>query len=459
MNEHFFEQLENTGLIKNGVVDKDKVARINVTKLVEIAEQSTELTSAESFEREQSAFAHCASLSLSGDSVYCRKFDCRLSRAFELAQFALLYSDRVYIKNFLMDYAPPFGAYGRSASQFKKDFAQDLEIIAELQPLISKGIIVPFTPPLGFCPCCLAKQFLDSDRDARFQEAYEHLKAEYLDKVSYLLRWTGKDYQITIKGPEKLIDHGALTKRIGALPHKLRKSPDIIKSARSRKDILLPKEHVLELGLNEEFADKDIQSIGLELAASQSLNTSYLTERPLHIEFLNSLNQDPTLERRNQIAQKYLTSIVPFLNDVAINDLMRLRENERESFILYRESLNKAIDEYKKTSSNFSEVDAKALYSDVIEPKLVRLDQKVKAAKRSFLKESARETAAWVGAISFGIYTGFIPSDLIAAAKLLGMTKVVADFIKSTMTRTDIKESIRNEDLYFLWKVREASKS
>ena len=62
-------------------------------------------------------------------------------------------------------------------------------------------------------------------------------------------------------------------------------------------------------------------------------------------------------------------------------------------------------------------------------------------------------------AISFGIYSGFIPADLIAAAKLLGMGKVAADFLKSAMERADTTASIREEEMYFLWRVRQAAKS
>ena len=122
------------------------------------------------------------------------------------------------------------------------------------------------------------------------------------------------------------------------------------------------------------------------------------------------------------------------------------------------ESLNKAIDDYKTVGQDFNERDAKAIYSDIIAPKLAGLDRTVKAARRTLIKDTIRETGAWVGAISFGIYLGIIPAQLIEAAKLLGMTKLLAEFLKTTLSRGDVTGNIRNEDLCFLWKVRQRSR-
>jgi hypothetical protein len=139
MNEPFFELLENTGLIRNEVVDADKIAHAKVSTLVEIAEQSAELTSADRLASESSIFAHSASLSLGATRAYCSAETCRINRA-------LLYSDRVYIKNFLADHAP--NATKRrvpSDTRFREYFSQDLRILNELRPLITAGVIVPFS--------------------------------------------------------------------------------------------------------------------------------------------------------------------------------------------------------------------------------------------------------------------------------------------------------------------------
>src|SRR5437879_2009746 len=107
MNEHFIDHLENTGLIRNGTVNMRKIARARLSTLADIAAESTEITSAEHLKREQTIFAHSASMSLGGDRTdHCGNLECRLQRAYELAQFSTLYSDRVYVRNFSSRYLP-----------------------------------------------------------------------------------------------------------------------------------------------------------------------------------------------------------------------------------------------------------------------------------------------------------------------------------------------------------------
>lgn len=112
----------------------------------------------------------------------------------------------------------------------------------------------------------------------------------------------------------------------------------------------------------------------------------------------------------------------------------------------------------KNWNESFTEQDAREIYSDIINPQLTKLDLKVKSAKRDLLKLSYRKGLAWTATISFGIYSGFIPSNLAAAATALGFSKVAADFLEMAMNKSDSEDNIRNDDMYFLWKVRQLSK-
>jgi hypothetical protein len=55
---------------------------------------------------------------------------------------------------------------------------------------------------------------------------------------------------------------------------------------------------------------------------------------------------------------------------------------------------------------------------------------------------------------SAGFYFGFVESSLIAAANALGLTKVAADLAYGMMASSG-EDSIRNENMYFLWKIRQ----
>jgi hypothetical protein len=202
MNEHFLEHLDNVGLINNGVVNTSKISRSRLSTLADIAEQSADLTSSERFGREQSIFAQSASLSMGGDRTdYCGTLECRLARTYQLAQFASLYSDRVYVRSFLSKYSSAaVPMYKGFEDLFRQNLIEDLTIVNELRPLIAKGIIVPFSTPMRYCPCCLAKLYLKDEFHAPFSRAYEQLKTEYLDNVSYTLKARDEQYRLVYKG-------------------------------------------------------------------------------------------------------------------------------------------------------------------------------------------------------------------------------------------------------------------
>src|SRR5262249_27371069 len=101
---------------------------------------------------------------------------------------------------------------------------------------------------------------------------------------------------------------------------------------------------------------------------------------------VQSVSNNQDIERRNSIACKYLSSMVPFVEDVAIADLIKLRNREEDAFIRYRRALNQAIDEFKE-GGTFTERDARTLYSDVIARRLSSLEQGMKDARGDLLRK------------------------------------------------------------------------
>jgi hypothetical protein len=206
------------------------------------------------------------------------------------------------------------------------------------------------------------------------------------------------------------------------------------------------------------LADDAIRNISFELLSAQCFGASLLTDSLLDTQALHVLGRDSDLERRNGLVQQHLTSIVPFVEGVSIDALIKLREEEGEAFVLYRKALNQAIEEYRGCGGSFTENDARALYGDVIAPKLAAMDNKIRSARKSLFKGTAVKIGAWAGAITFGVYAGFVPPDLVLAAQALGLTQVAAELAGSTMTGLDADQHVREDSLYFLWKVSQLSR-
>src|SRR5712691_5652954 len=104
MNSLLFEQIDNSDLLVEGAPNFDAVSKMTAFDIIEFASQSRDLTSAVDLPRQSGLLTHSASFSLGGSAWPCSAVDCRLEKARQLAQFAAFYSDKVYIRNFIVDH-------------------------------------------------------------------------------------------------------------------------------------------------------------------------------------------------------------------------------------------------------------------------------------------------------------------------------------------------------------------
>lgn len=458
MNDPLFELLSNADLVKNDQLNIDKVRKLSIKQIIDLSHQSAALTSIRDIPKERSIFVHSASRSLTGDRWPCREVSCRLRRATNLAQFAALYSECVYFRNYLADYSiHPEMVQKEKVGELRSRFADDLSVLLYLRPLIEQGAVVPVTPP-RFCVHCLATQSFGPDEDGRFKTTFRDLAQRYLDETTVTYRYRDGLYRFIIRGPDLLIDHGAMA-IVSPEPHKLIAAmPRLMKDISAGKEMPLSQSLVKRIGLARRLAAGVEAGISFELATSHSIGTMFLTDREIDIEVLGQLSGNPELKQRNLMFQKHLTCIVPFIDAISPTDLMRLRNREEDSFILFRSALTKAIYEYKGNETELTERSAKQIYGDILQPQLAKLDSKVSSARRTLLKKTTAQLATWTAAISIGLYLGFLPSGIAAAAAALGLTKVLADMGQEFLIKRDVEEEVRQEEMYFLWKVKQLSR-
>jgi hypothetical protein len=57
--------------------------------------------------------------------------------------------------------------------------------------------------------------------------------------------------------------------------------------------------------------------------------------------------------------------MVPFVGDIRIPDLLKLRNREVEAFLNYRKALKKAVGEFTSRDAAFTEKQAREIYSDI----------------------------------------------------------------------------------------------
>jgi len=453
-----FELLENAGLIRGSHVDERRVYRLSAGQLSDIGAQAAVVTRAESLAHEVGSMTHSATLSLGGGTDPCASISCRIRHVDQLAQFAAFYSDRVYIHNFLSDHEHrPHSEYIPSIEERRHTLVNDLKVLSQVRPLIEAGLIVPVTSTEEVCLQCIALGAFGADADKRFLRERRLLAKRFFKEMTVTLNYFEGEWSLACEAPEELLEHRGAYFSYDAPPEPLCKMPRILQRALDGETVLLSKEVRRKLKQHEDSASCVFGSVVFEMAVSQVLRTSYLSETELPVRVLSAISGDHDLARRNHLVQKHLTSVVPFIGDLSPTAVIRLRQREQESFLTYRQALNRAIDNVRAQRANLKENDARAIYSDVVAPELARLDRAVRIARRDLLKNLARSVGAWAGAITFGMYTGLLPDQLVGAAKVLGMTKILADLSQTAAKLASPRDTIKKEDLYFLWRVRQMS--
>ena len=431
------------------------VSSLSLSNLVEVAQEIEDVIRSEHRPVKNPIFSHSASLGLGGSRLECANLDCRISRINELARFALMYSDKVFISSFLSDYKHI--EHNEELELAKEQFYEDLFVLYKIRHLLERGYIRFFAPETDICFSCQAKEFLGDKAGKKFDKEYRILQKSYLNKMSVSCEMEEDIYGFSCDGPYPYFDHERIRVH-REVPHEISTRPRIMSRIRKGDPVPLSKRLIRELSFHTDLSHQIAQNAIHGLATSTCLNTTFVTEHDLHISFLNSLHPSPEIRRRNYMALNYLSSMVPFVEDVAIADIIKLRQREEEAFLAYRKALNVAIDNFSRFDKSFTVRDAESLYADVISPSLASLDQKVNQAKRDLVKKPFRSLTGIVGVISFGILTGLVPADISAIATAIGLVKFGADLVQQTMALGDKENAIKGDQFYFLWKVKKKAK-
>ena len=342
MTSLIIEQLENADLISGNSVNREKIHSLNLSEILDIANESVELTTIEENKNDHTGFSHSASLSLGGSSYPCSSLQCRLDKVKHLAQFAALYSDRIYIHNFFADHlnhldrkTPP------NEEWLRKRFATDVAIYGFLRPLITAGYIIPVTPP-RYCSHCFVEHILGHDDDKNLHRVFNGLIDRYTDSITATLYWHPGRYDVHIRGPESLIEHGFVGGRSLNEPPR-DKLPARIPSNQAKGHIDLQKQEISQLDLDRYLAAEVFESVLFEAAIAQILGANFLCERSLHIEILQKISKSPEHNCRNQAILDHLSCLVPFIANASPKDLLKLRNEETEAFLVSGQSHYKLL--------------------------------------------------------------------------------------------------------------------
>jgi hypothetical protein len=393
----------------------------------------------------------------------CTYSKCRLRRVDDLSRFAALYSDSVYIQSYfdwLNHLHIPEDTY--QESHLRNSISGSIKIINAMKPLIQNGILRFLPAGFALCKTCYAEvmgqqEELNAGLDnqiKQLEKIYSNTTSANLKVLSTPSSYDGHIYEYHVTCDEDLYDHGDYVLYISKLPQILLRK---LANQPSLKQHHLSASEILRAHVNR----KTLKTIAMDVSCLKfyclNANLKYLTDRTIDISLLQAATQEHNLLKYNDILSTQLIFEMPIFSDIPLSYLLTVRANEHDAFITYRETINSLVDEYIAQGHKLSAKIAKQIYSDIIQPNLLTLDKKISKIRRSAILKSLSKVALSTSALVFGLYGNYIPAEIrpllisYGFIKALNTAESLPDLIRTPA-------EIRNDNLYFLWKLSRKSK-
>ena len=429
-NEEFFKYVQEA--------DNDELAEF-VNLFNDIIESSY------SEEKNNDKFNFIANSTLSGLSFPCGEIDCKINSIYSLARNAILYADTVYLQNPFEQYLN----YKEFNDKIRQDLIGDLIVLSYIRPLLEEKIFKIAVSKVHFCHDCYTK----------FQENYlqpfdwnlktvEPLITQYLiENIDFHLHWNYENIGLEISGNNDLLNHPMVVNFLKYVPENLESK------AKKGERIKLNNSEIKDSGVTYFLLDEIEKNLSIQDFYSTYYSCHVLTDREFDIKLLKLINKDIYEQnaRQGEII-KNLNHLVPFIDEVPITKLIKLRKKEGESFQVYRDKINSL------SKNNLLTIqDSKQIYQDEIRPELNKINLTLKNNKKILWGNIKSNVFLASTYISTSLFTGILPTNIdkiVASVGGFGFAKNIGQDVLKLLK----KPEVRNKELYFLWKIKQENK-
>lgn len=389
-------------------------------------------------------FSFIANSSLSGGSHPCSAPECRKQKLDQLASFAALYADEVYIQN-------PFESILLRGGQAIREVERH-EVLAGIQnylylrPLIEKGLIKYATTNFNFCEQHsneVGKPLAESIRkkeDKLIHTLEEHLKGSCRVTFDFTEGNKAKPF-LKITGPEDVIAHG------GVYLHSYEPISEMFTPFMKEKSPYILSQDEIE---GSRVLDQIIGPIVNDLSTQEwhsALNgTSYLCDNKTQMEVASKINSK-VYAANSDVFEKSLKHYLPAIYSKDPSAIMELRLREEEAFAVYRDKLNKFMQE----SSSWGGVEVSKIFRDQLLPEINLIEKKVKDWKSNARAGITEKLLFGTATASIGLYEGMLPANIGEIVTAIGGVSAVAGTLMEYNKTLKEKQEARKNDFYFLW--------
>jgi hypothetical protein len=195
-----------------------------------------------------------------------------------------------------------------------------------------------------------------------------------------------------------------------------------------------------------------------QLLCSNSIGfgLTHLIGRKGEVEYLSLFKLEQEADARTAaLTEKFLHEI-PLLSDVPIASVLKLRNQKRDAFITYRDTLNKLISEHLERGGGLSHEDASNLYADVLAPRISRLRIEANNFRKSQRIRASVKLLTSGALVGLGVVGGVLPSQLADLIRVIGGISVFKDIVECASESLSSPASVQTNDLYFLLRLQSA---
>lgn len=453
-----YDLLRKKGLINDSVIDKKIMDDWSINNILDFNEQINSLIKPinKISSKELPTYKFTANAELSGQAYGgCIGPNCRIKSIEELSRFAALWADKVYVHSYFDEHEIMSRTSLLTESRIKNfDFryiySGSLKCLLRLKKLVESGIVEIVRGEAQLCPRCMAEGISKNEEIQHLVIKYaEELAKEYRKMINAkLIRDKRCEklglYFIELEVPEEIDHHKSMMRILHKLPEWLEKrlmntETNVILGKREMKKLSIPDSEIGGLVMSVLFSQM--------LSTLQGLNASFLTNSHLEVKLLNYIANSDEGINRNQVLQRELACELPLILGIPLDYLIEIREKEHEAFLVYRDSVRVATNEY--ISKGSKPEDARKMYEDIILPKLHLLNLQVKTIKDRAWRNLKLDISVIVTCGVFGLLSNMLAMQIpLLAASGVTLVDIAKNIRDGLGTPGEIKES----DFYFLWK-------
>jgi hypothetical protein len=203
------------------------------------------------------------------------------------------------------------------------------------------------------------------------------------------------------------------------------------------------------------------EDTGFYLAYGRNRNARFLTNRPGEAFLLDWLTEDQELAASSAALNAYLSHSLPLLGDLSIAKLLKIRREDRDSFIRYRLALQRIMVEVSLEKKRVSKREVRELFRDKIEPELSKIRSELYQERRRQVRRTVGGVGAIAASVALGAFGGIVPLAAKLAVSAAGAMLGGRLLSRAAEAQCEHGASLKEKnDFYFLLRItQEASNS